>query len=80
LGLRSDGFGPGWHCGLSRSLRRSGLGGRREAVVVVSVQGFDDGVVPVGIAAGADEFVLSEMESLEHGLGEIGKGARGARF
>jgi hypothetical protein len=54
------------------------LRGRREAVVVIGVEGGDDGVVPLGVAAGADEFVLGEMEGLEHGLGEVGESAGGA--
>jgi hypothetical protein len=56
------------------------LVGRREAVVVIGVEGGDDGVVPLGVAAGADEFVLGEMEGLEHGLGEVGESAGGARL
>ena len=56
------------------------MGGRREAVAVVGVDGIDDGVAPVFFAAGGDEFVLCEMEGLEHGLGEIGEGAGGARL
>jgi hypothetical protein len=51
-----------------------------EAVVVVSVQGVDEGFAPPGFAAGTNVFVLGEMEGLEHGLGEIGKGACGAGF
>jgi hypothetical protein len=78
--LRRGGFGLGWHCGLSRSLWRGGLGGRGEAVVVVVVDGCDDCFAPVFFAAGADEFVLGEVESLPHGLGQEGECAGGARF
>ena len=67
-------------CGRGLRLRRGGLGGRREAVAVIGVHGVDDGVAPVFFAAGADEFILGEMESLEHGLGEEGEGACSARF
>jgi hypothetical protein len=56
------------------------LGGRREAVLVIAVHGVDDGVAPLRVAAGADEFVLGEMEGLQHGLGEVGESACGARF
>jgi hypothetical protein len=56
------------------------LGGRREAVVVIGIHGVEDGVAPLRAAAGADEFVLGEMEGLEHGLGEAGEGACGARL
>ena len=63
---------------------RGGLGGRAcgggEAVAVVGVHGFDDSEAPIFFAAGGDEFVLGEVESLEHGLGEVGEGAGGARF
>ena len=55
-------------------------GGRGEAVFVIGVDGVDDGVVPLRVTAGADEFVLGEMKSLEHGLGEVGEGAGGARL
>ena len=39
-------------------MRRGGFGGFGETVVVVGVDGFDDGVAPIFFAAGADEFVL----------------------
>jgi len=47
---------------------------------VIGVDGVDDGVVPLRVTAGADEFVLGEMKSLEHGLGEVGESAGGARL
>ena len=69
-----------WGLGRGLGLRRVGLGGRGEAVIVVGVDGIDDGVAPLRVTAGADEFILGEMEGLEHGLGEVGKGACGARL
>jgi hypothetical protein len=47
---------------------------------VVGVDGFDDGVAPIFFAAGGDEFVLGEMEGLQHGVGEVGESACGARL
>jgi hypothetical protein len=61
-------------------LRRGEYGGLRETVVVVGVDGLDDGVAPIFFAAGSDEFVLGEMEGLEHGLGEVGEGAGGVEI
>ena len=89
--MQEQEWGGAGRCGLGRSRRRelgwrwrlrrglvSRWGGRREAVVVIGVEGGDDGVVPLGVAAGADEFVLGEMEGLEHGLCEVREGACGA--
>lgn len=59
---------------------RGRFGGFGETVVVVGVDGLDDGVAPIFFAAGGDEFVLGEMEGLEHGLGEVGESACGARL
>lgn len=61
-------------------MRRVGLGGRGESVFEIGVDGVDDGVVPLRVTASADQFVLGEMEGLEHGLGEVGEGACGARL
>ena len=47
---------------------------------MVGVDGIDDGVAPVRFAAGGGEFVLGEMEGLQHGLGEVGECAGGARL
>jgi hypothetical protein len=49
-------------------------------VLVVLIDGIADGVEPLGFAAGGDELVLSEVEGLEHGLGEVGESACGARL
>lgn len=75
---RSWRLGRGWGWGLG--LRRGGLGGVGETIVVVGVDGLDDGVAPIFFAAGGGEFMLGEMEGLEHGLGEVGEGACGARL
>lgn len=61
-------------------MRRGGFGRLGEAVGLIGVDGIDDGVAPIFFAAGADEFVLGEMEGLQHGLGEVGEGAGGARL
>jgi hypothetical protein len=45
---------------------------------VVGVDGVDDGFAPVRVAASGGEFVLGEVERLEHGLGKVGEGAGGA--
>src|SRR5580658_163851 len=85
-GLRRGGWGRScrlgwrWRLGLRWGLRRGRLSGRGEAVVVVVVDGCDDCFAPVFFAAGADEFVLGEMEGLEHGLCEVGESAGGARL
>ena len=51
------GVGSGaWGWGLG--LRRGGFGRLGEAVLVVGVDGLDDGVAPIFFAAGSDEFVL----------------------
>ena len=47
---------------------------------MVVVDGCDNCFAPVFFAAGANEFVLGEMEGLEHGLGEVGECAGGARL
>jgi hypothetical protein len=49
-------------------------------VLVVLVDGVADGIEPLGFATGGDELVLSEVEGLEHGLGEVGESASGARL
>jgi hypothetical protein len=50
---------------------------RREFVIVVGLNGIGDGFAPSIGAKGADVLMLGELDRLEHGLGEIGKGRSG---
>src|SRR5260370_31970111 len=67
----------------SRSSRRGRfgvLGGGREEVVVVVVDGVADGLAP-GVGAGSvDVLVLGEVNRLRERLGQVGDGAGGSGF
>ena len=52
--------------------------GRREAVVVVVVDGVADGLAPAVGAEGVDVFVLGEVDGLQESLGQVGDGAGGS--
>ncbi len=86
----------GWLCGRSRlwSVTRTGLraghyigsliggllGGGREEVVVVGVDGVADGFAPAVRAERVDVFLLGDMDGLQEGLGQVGDGAGGFGF
>jgi len=57
-----------------------GLGGGREAAVVVFVDGIADGVAQGVGAEGVGVFLLGDVECLEESLREVGDGAGGSRF
>jgi hypothetical protein len=77
-GLNRTGLKTGHYRG---SLNRLfGLGGGRDEVVVVLVDGIVDGVAPAVGAEGFDVFVLGEADGLEERLGEVGYGAGGFGF
>jgi len=59
-------------------LRR--FGGGREEIAVVASDGIADGPAPPVGLEGVDVLVLSKMDGLEEGLGEISEGAGGARL
>src|SRR6266851_9279613 len=67
----------------SRSSRRGRfglLGGGREEVVVVVVDGVADGLAPGVGAESVDVFVLGEVDGLQESLGQVGDGASGSGF
>src|SRR5216684_3460132 len=78
-------------CGKSRFLARQilperrkrglfGLGGGREKVVVVAVDGVADGFAPAVRAERVDVFLLGDMDGLQEGLGQVGDGVGGFGF
>src|SRR5260370_38491193 len=83
----------GWLCGRSRlwSVTRTGLraghyigslsggllGGGREEVVAVGVDGVADGFAPAVRAERVDVFLLGDMDGLHEGLGQVGDGVGG---
>jgi hypothetical protein len=54
--------------------------GKREAVVVVAVDGVADGFAPAVGAEGVDIFVLGDVDGLHQSLDEVGDGAGGFGF
>ena len=54
--------------------------GKREAVVVIGVDGVADGFSPAVGAENVDVFVLGHAHGLEQGLGKVGYGAGGSGF
>jgi len=86
----------GWLCGRSRlwSVTRTGLraghyigsliggllGGGREEVVVVGVDGVANGFAPPVGAESVDVFVLREVDGLHESLGQVGDGVGGFGF
>ncbi len=86
----------GWLCGRSRlwSVTRTGLraghyigsliggllGGGREEVVVVGVDGVADGFAPAVGAESVDVFVLGDVDGLHESLGQVGNGVGGFGF
>jgi len=56
------------------------LGVGREEIAVVAPDGIADGPAPPVGLEGVDVLVLSKMDGLDEGLGEIGEGAGGARL
>jgi hypothetical protein len=55
-----------------------GLGGGREAVVVVALDGGADGLAPGVGAEGLTIFVLGDVDGLHESLGQVGDGAGGS--
>ena len=86
----------GWLCGRSRlwSVTRTGLraghyigslsgellGGGREAVVAIAVDGVADGFAPAVRAERVDVFLLGDMDGLQERLGQVGDGVGGFGF
>jgi hypothetical protein len=56
------------------------LGGGREEVVVIVVDGVADGLAPGIGAKGVDVFVLGDVDGLHESLGQVGNGAGGSGF
>src|SRR5437667_6442137 len=71
-------IGGGW--GGGGLLGLFGLGGGREAVVVVAFDGVADGLSPAVGAEGVDVFVLGDADRLHERLGQVGNGASGSGF
>src|SRR6266849_9817206 len=56
------------------------MGGGREEVVAVVVDGIADGLAPAVGAEGVDVFVLGHADGLQESLGQVGDGASGSGF
>jgi len=56
------------------------LGGGREAVGVVFVDGVADGFAPIVGVEGLTIFVVGDMDGLQESLGQVGDGAGGLGF
>jgi len=56
------------------------MGGGREEVVAVVVDGVADGLAPAVGAEGVDVFVLGHADGLQESLGQVGDGASGSGF
>ena len=54
--------------------------GKREAVIVVAVDGVADGFAPAVGAEGVDIFVLGDVDGLHESLDEVGDGVGGFGF
>src|SRR4029077_19456140 len=57
-----------------------GLGGGREAVVIVAVDGGADAFAPAVGAESVDVFVLGDVDGLHESLGQVGDSAGGSGF
>ncbi len=73
---RGDG-GLGWR---RERGGRCGLGGGREAVVVVAFNGIANGFAPVIGVEGLTIFVLGNVDGLHEGLHQVGDGVGGSGF
>ncbi len=56
------------------------MGGGREEVVAVVVDGVADGLAPAVGAEGVDVFVLGHADGLQESLGQVGDGTGGSGF